>query len=206
MGLEELSARDDRVLCASTNEDGTEDAEPLRSWLIGCWVEADVGVCTVVGVGGSGVVGLALSEDAAKESPRAGLSACLGGGGATVASLRFGSSNGFTPDPADSSDTGERDPAPSTSDFGLLSTGEMATGDLLSADTGLLPLPLRFFGTSCNLNPSLCPRVNDPVSKCCGFGLSDLPSGPVTIEGDAAADAGVLCPEVSRFLVVLPFS
>lgn len=97
------------VLDASANDEGTEDAEPLRSWLGASFVDAILGDGAGIAAGGSGVVGFALSTDAARESPRAGLSACFGGGtevGAD-ASFRFGSSKGLTPDPGESTDTGE---------------------------------------------------------------------------------------------------
>lgn len=70
-------------------------------------------VATVVGVGGSGEdrTELGFREDAASESPRAGLSgnfetagACAEGG---CPSFRLGSSNGLIPDCGDSAETGD---------------------------------------------------------------------------------------------------
>jgi hypothetical protein len=87
----------DTILCASINELGMEDADSWRP----CDGLSDV--ATVVGVGGSGDerMELCFIEDAASESPRAGLSWNLGSEGACAEgcpSFRLGSSNGLIPD------------------------------------------------------------------------------------------------------------
>jgi hypothetical protein len=96
----------DMMLCESTNELGMDDALSWRP----CDGLSDV--ARVVGVGGSGDerIELGFSEDAARESPRAGLSGNLDREGACAEgcpSFRLGSSNGFTPDCGDSADTGD---------------------------------------------------------------------------------------------------
>jgi len=125
------------VLCASAKEEGMEDPELWRSWLGASCVDTVLGVGTVEGIvdgGGSGVVVFGLSADTARESPRAGLSACFGGSGtalgAAAPSLRFGSSNGFTPDPRESTETGDADTSLlACSSFAPASMGETSTGD-----------------------------------------------------------------------------
>ena len=77
IALERLLSRD-IVLWASTNEPGTEEADSWRP----CDGFRDVAL--VVGVGGSGEerIELGFKEDAASESPRAGLSGNLDSAGA----------------------------------------------------------------------------------------------------------------------------
>jgi len=123
-------------------------------------------------------------------------------------SLRLGSSKGLTPDPCESTDTGDCGTVVSVACLPLNPAGESITGDFPSAFDALRELLFFVFGTSCSLKASPCPNVYDPVSRCCGFGRSILPSAAETTVGDAAADAdaGVFGPDVSRFLVDLPFS
>lgn len=75
--IDRLSLRE-IVLCASANEPGIEEADSWRP------CEGCSEVATVVGVGGSGEerIELGFSEDAASESPRAGLSGNLETAGA----------------------------------------------------------------------------------------------------------------------------
>ena len=195
-----LSGRES-VLCASTKSDGADVVETRCT--IGA--EANVGVGTFVGVRGSEGDGFPLFVDAARESPRAGLSACLGGGGPALEvppSIRLGSSNGFTSESREASETGDPRTALSVGSSRLTpaSTGDAILGDLGSREPTFFPC-----GTSCNLNASLLCRLYEPVSKCCGFGRSSLPSWPTTTAGEAPPDAGVLPPDVSLFLL-LPFS
>jgi len=200
-------------LWASTNEAGTDEALPCLSWRLARRVRCEV---SVAGVGGSvvaaGVADFPLCAAAASESPRVGRSACRDGGSTTGAigawfSFRFGSSNGFTPDCCDSSEAGDADRSLSpTSSLSIPFTGDITLGDLSLTFELLRDPAFLTVGTSCSLNPSLWVNVKDPVSRCCGFGRSGLPSGPGTA-GEAAveADMGVLFPEVSRF-GRLPFS
>lgn len=202
MPLDRLLSRE-IVLCASTKEPGTEDADSWRPW------DGLVDVAAVVGVGGSGEERreLGLSEEAASESPRAGLSGNFDGAGAWAEgwpSLRLGSSNGLIPDCGDSADTGDADIVLSNLlSLSSGSIGETRLGDLFSFPESLFEPDFFVFGTSWSLKPSPRPRVNELVSIVCGLGRSGLSWAPPTA-GDAE-DKGVLCPDVTRFCG-LPFS
>lgn len=137
----------------------------------------------VVGVCDSGVGVFALRAAAASESPRIGLSTCLGGTGDTPSAppvLRFGSSNGFTLELGESVDTGECESGLSKrSSFELLSTGEGPIGDTRLGDfvsaLELVREPALFdFGTSCSLKPSFWFTARELVSRLPGLGRSTL--------------------------------
>lgn len=152
------------MLCASTNELGIEDVDSPRP----CDGLSDV--ANVVGVGGSGEerIELGFSEDAASESPRAGLSGNLASEGACAEgcpSFRLGSSNGLIPDCGDSADTGDAVIVLSSSlRFPSASIGDTRLGDLFSLPKSVLELDFFVFGTSCSLKPSPRPSVNELVS------------------------------------------
>ena len=84
-GLERLPSRDN-VLCASVNEDGTDDCDCVLSCDDVCecsWVDVEA----TVGVEGSGVDDFDFDAVAFKESPLRGSdrSACFGGIGVSLA-------------------------------------------------------------------------------------------------------------------------
>ena len=136
------------MLCASTNELCTEDALSLRP------CDGLSEVARVVGVGGSGDerIEFGFIEDAASESPRAGLSGNLDNEEACAEgwpSFRLGSSNGFTPDCGDSADTGDLERVLSNSRLlSSASIGDTRLGDLFSLPKSLRELDLFALGTS----------------------------------------------------------
>ena len=182
------------MLCASTNELGMEDALSWRPCDGLCDGLSEV--ARVVGVGGSGDerIELGFIEDAASESPRAGLSGNLDREGACAEgwpSFRLGSSNGFTPDCGDSADTGDFVTVLSNSrSLSSASIGDTRLGDLFSLPKSLLELDFFVLGTSCSLKPSPRPSVNELVSSVDILGRSGLSCAP-PIAGEAD-EAGVL--------------
>ena len=150
-GLERLVSRD-MVLCASTNEPGTDEVDTSLLCDDCAWA------ALLVGVGGSGVDCLDLAAAALRESPRSGRprSACRGGTGVLPgigASLRLGSSNGLIPEFCEATEIGETGLLGSLSLL-LRSAGETTAGNRLS-DREFFRESARFeVGTSPRRNPS----------------------------------------------------
>ena len=98
IAFERLLSRES-VLCASANTDGSEEVDVCRS----------CGGAVTVGVERSGVGVFVFRVAGLSESPRAGLSACFAGGyvALELSLLCFGSSNGFTSEPEDSTRFGD---------------------------------------------------------------------------------------------------
>jgi hypothetical protein len=111
-------------------------------------------VARVVGVGGSGDerIEFGFIEDAASESPRAGLSGNLDSEAAWAEgwpSFRLGSSNGFTPDCGDSAETGDLVRVLSNSRLlSSASIGDTRLGDLFSLPKSVRELDFLSLGTS----------------------------------------------------------
>jgi hypothetical protein len=106
------------------------------------------------------------------------------------------------PDCGDSAETGDAVTVLSSAcSLSSWSIGDTKLGDLFSLPNSLLELLFFALGTSCNLKPSLRPRVKELVSKVCGFGRSGLSCAP-PIAGEAE-EAGVLWPDAKRFCVRL---
>lgn len=191
--LERLLSRD-IVLCASTNDAGFDETELLRS----------CDAVIVVGVWTSGVT-FPFRAPGVRESPRTGLSACFGGTAAVIeplTSLRFGSSNGLTPELREPADRGDCSKVfPNRASVRVVSIGEI--GDFASVFELLLDAARFDFGTSCNLKPSVGLDFCELASNCCGFRRS-LFSCISPIAGDAVADVvvvvGVLFSDVFLFL------